>query len=160
MDISKILEWVYTAKPELRDRKISDISASDLDLYRSLILEEFKEANVAIINSDIYEFIDAIVDSIWMVLNLAAMGGLKANQIESIAEVIQTSNDSKFCDSEEDAVQTVFLYGMGQHPDKLLQSIHTYSKKVGDRYVILRTEDDKIMKSWKYKSVFQLLNSD
>ena len=154
MDIKSILEWVYTAKPELRKRTIADITYKDITLIRDLVEEEISEGVVAILRMDKEGFKDAIVDSIWMILNLAAMGGLTSEEIEEYAKKVQESNDSKFCTNEADAVQCVFLYGMGQHPDKMLQSIDTFFKKITeDRYVILRKSDNKIMKSHLYKSL-------
>lgn len=153
MNISKILEWVYTAKPELRNRTITDIEAKDIFLVNALINEEYIEAREAIYNGNKQEFIDAIVDSIWMTLNYAAMGGITANEILAYAEKVQESNDSKFCDNEEDAAHTVNLYNTGMHPDKISYTIETYWKKVGSKYVIFRKEDNKIMKSYKYKSL-------
>lgn len=154
MDISKILDWIYTAKPELRSRTLFDISKQDVELVRNLLDEEITEGVDAVLNSDNKSFKDAIVDSIWIILNFAAMGGLTAKEIEEYALQVQESNDSKFCTNEQDATQTVFLYGMGQHPDKMLQQIDTYWKKISDdKYVILRKSDNKIMKSYLYKSL-------
>ena len=154
MDIKSILEWVYTAKPELRKRTIADITDKDITLIRDLVEEEISEGVDAILRMDKEGFKDAIVDSIWMILNLAAMGGLTSEEIEEYAKKVQESNDSKFCTNEADAVQCVFLYGMGQHPDKMLQSIDTFFKKITEnRYVILRKSDNKIMKSHLYKSL-------
>ena len=154
MDIKSILEWVYTAKPELRKRTIADITDKDITLIRDLVEEEISEGVDAILRMDKEGFKDAIVDSIWMILNLAAMGGLTSEEIEEYAKKVQESNDSKFCTNEADAVQCVFLYNMGQHPDKMLQSIDTFFKKITEnRYVILRKSDNKIMKSHLYKSL-------
>ena len=154
MHIKSILEWVYTAKPELRKRTIADITHKDITLIRDVVDEEISEGVDAILRMDKEGFKDAIVDSIWMILNLAAMGGLTSEEIEEYAKKVQESNDSKFCTNEADAVQCVFLYGMGQHPDKMLQSIDTFFKKITeDRYVILRKSDNKIMKSHLYKSL-------
>jgi len=154
VDIKSILEWVYTAKPELRKRTIADITDKDITLIRDLVEEEISEGVDAILRMDKEGFKDAIVDSIWMILNLAAMGGLTSEEIEEYAKKVQESNDSKFCTNEADAVQCVFLYGMGQHPDKMLQSIDTFFKKITEnRYVILRKSDNKIMKSHLYKSL-------
>ena len=82
MDIKSILEWVYTAKPELRKRTIADITYKDITLIRDLVEEEISEGVVAILRMDKEGFKDAIVDSIWMILNLAAMGGLTSEEIE------------------------------------------------------------------------------
>lgn len=154
MDIKSILEWVYAAKPELRTRTIVDITNNDVNLVRDLVEEEISEGVDAILRMDKEGFKDAVVDSIWMILNLAAMGGLTAEEIEEYAIKVQESNDSKFCINEADAVQCVFLYGMGQHPDKMLQSIDTYFRKITEnRYVILRKSDNKVMKSHLYKSL-------
>lgn len=158
MDISKILERVYTAKPELRKRTISDIEGKDIFLAESLIQEEYAEAKEAIFEGNKVEFIDAIVDSMWMVLNYAALAGVTITELDTYASLVLTSNYSKFCESEEEAAQTVALYSIGQHPDKMLQSIKTYYKKVGDVYVVLREDDNKIMKSYKYEDVKLLHN--
>jgi hypothetical protein len=53
----------------------------------------------------------------------------------------------------EEALHTVHLYELGKHPDKLGVKIDTYFSKVNDYYIILRKEDDKIMKSYLYNKV-------
>lgn len=154
MNIKNILEWIYTAKPEFRTRTLEDITKQDVNLIRTLVEEEISEGVDAILSINDDGFKDAIIDSIWIILNFAAMAGLTTEELENYAIKVQESNDSKFCTNEADAIQTVFLYGMGQHPDKMLQQIDTYFKKISEnRYAIYRKSDNKIMKSYLYKTL-------
>ena len=60
------------------------------------------------------------------------------------------SNYSKFTTDENIAIQSVEAYKNGTHPTKLGQNIDSYYKKVGDYYVIFKS-NHKILKSINYK---------
>lgn len=62
-------------------------------------------------------------------------------------EEIMDSNFSKYCALEEDAMFSVEAYANGLHPDKKGEKIECYYEKRGDYFVILRKDNNKIMKS-------------
>jgi hypothetical protein len=149
--MKEILEWVYTAKPELRERNIQEVSKEDISLWKSLMDEETDETLHAIENNSKTELIDGVWDIIWVAANIACMAGVTEEEFKEHGKKVEESNFSKYCDNEQDAETTINLYLCGKHPDKPLENIDSYWKKVGSKYVILRKSDNKILKSFKFK---------
>ena len=105
-------------------------------------LEEYKEACE---KGDIVEILDALCDITYVSLgNGTMLHGLKGHIWNAYQEV-QASNMSKSCETEEEATDTVNVrskeYGEECHYEQ-----------VGDRYVVYRTRDRKVMKSINYFS--------
>jgi NTP pyrophosphatase (non-canonical NTP hydrolase) len=99
-----------------------------------LIDEEVQELMIALSkNNDIVELADAYFDVLWVVTQSAMMNGLNINDIVRAGAM---SNLSKFCNTEEEALNTVKAYLEGRHPNKLGQFI---------------TEDGKVLKSISFK---------
>ena len=73
--------------------------------------------------------------------NATMVFGLKDKLIPAYAEV-QASNMSKSCASEEEAKATV--------EERSKEHGECYYRQVGDRYVVYRKSDDKVMKSINY----------
>lgn len=112
------------------------------DFVVNFIKEETEELAEAIENRDIVEILDAICDLLYVAVgNTTMVFGLKDKLELGYAEV-QASNMSKSCKDEEEAKATV-LYRQQEHGP-------CYSKKVGDRWVVYRESDDKVMKSINY----------
>lgn len=112
------------------------------DFVVNFIKEETDELSEAIENRDIVEVLDAICDLLYVAVGNATMVfGLKDKLLPAYEEV-QASNMSKSCSTEEEAQETVEVRSVQYGP--------CYYKKVGDRYVVYRTEDDKVMKSINY----------
>ena len=103
-------------------------------------LEEYKEACE---NGDIVEILDALCDITYVSLaNGALLHGLKNKILPAYAEV-QASNMSKACQTEEDAIATT-------KSEALRIGEETYYEQVGDKWVIYRKSDKKVLKSLKY----------
>ena len=112
------------------------------DFVVSFIREETKELEEAIRDRDIVEILDAICDLMYVAVGNATMVfGLKDKLIPAYAEV-QASNMSKSCASEEEAKATV--------EERSKEHGECYYRQVGDRYVVYRKSDDKVMKSINY----------
>jgi NTP pyrophosphatase (non-canonical NTP hydrolase) len=108
----------------------------------NFIKEETDELAEAIQNKDIVEVLDAICDLLYVAVGNATMVfGLKDKLIPAYAEV-QASNMSKSCATEEEARQTVEV--------RSWQYGACYYAQVGDRYVVYRKNDNKVMKSINY----------
>jgi len=107
------------------------------------IQEELAEYKEACENGDIVEILDALCDITYVSLgNGVMLHGLKGKIWEAYQEV-QASNMSKSCTNEKEAKETVELRSREQG-----ESCHF--EKVGDRYVVYRTRDKKVMKSINY----------
>ena len=103
-------------------------------------LEEYKEACE---KGDIVEILDALCDITYVSLaNGALLHGLKNKILPAYAEV-QASNMSKACQTEEDAITTT-------KSEALRIGEETYYEQVGDKWVIYRKSDKKVLKSLKY----------
>ena len=119
--------------PEQKQRSI-DLTQSELD--------ELKEATS---KNDI---LDGLGDVIWTAIGQCMDYGIDP---EELISRIYDSNMSKLCRTESEAAETVAAYWMGTHPDKKGQSILTTYVKEGKRYVVRKKENNKVMKSLKFK---------
>lgn len=151
MNIQKdVYEWLKVAGIEYQDT----FQQRKLGLH--LIEEENAELVRAVVIDDKQEIIDACVDLFWVVTNNLVFNNISLEEFEEYAQKVSYSNWSKFCISEEDAINTVKAYAEGTHPDKPGHQIECYWKQVGKLYVIYRTEDNKIMKSIFYETPQQV----
>jgi len=107
------------------------------------IQEELDEYKEACEKGDIVGILDALCDITYVSLgNGALLHGLKGKVWEAYAEV-QASNMSKSCETQEIAEETVKIRSEEKgHP--------CHYEKVGDRYVVYRSSDRKVMKSINY----------
>jgi predicted HAD superfamily Cof-like phosphohydrolase len=107
------------------------------------ILEELEEYRHACENGDIVEILDALCDIAYVSLgNGTMLHGLK-DKIWPAYQEVQESNMSKSCLTEEEAVETV-----SKRAKEQAEPCHY--EEVGDRYVVYRTRDRKVMKSINY----------
>ena len=107
------------------------------------ILEELEEYKEACEKGDIVGILDALCDITYVSLgNGAMLHGLKGKVWKAYQEV-QASNMSKSCETESEAKATVARRSEEKgHP--------CHYEKVGDRYVVYRSSDRKVMKSINY----------
>ena len=112
------------------------------DFVVSFIREETDELEQAIKDKDIVEVLDAICDLLYVAVGNATMVfGLKDRLVPAYAEV-QASNMSKSCATVEEATATI--------EERSKEHGECYYRQVGDRYVVYRKSDDKVMKSINY----------
>ena len=105
-------------------------------------LEEYKEACE---KGDIVEILDALCDITYVSLgNGVMLHGLKGHIWKAYQEV-QASNMSKSCETEQEAIDTVTV-----RSNEYKEEMHY--ETVGDRYVVYRSRDKKVMKSINYFS--------
>jgi len=115
----------------------------ETDFVYDFCIEEITEYQEACKNGDIVEILDAICDIAYVTLGNATMlHGLK-DKIWPAYKEVQVSNMSKSCKTEEEATQTVTQRAKEQGEE-------CHFEKVGDRYVVYRTRDRKVMKSINY----------
>lgn len=122
-------------EPTIPDKKVTDFVVN-------FIKEETEELQEAINSKDIVEILDAICDLLYVAVGNATMAfGLKDKLITAYNEV-QASNMSKSCATEQEALDTINA--------RMVEYGPCYYRKVGNRYVVYRTSDDKVMKSINY----------
>ena len=109
----------------------------------NFILEELEEYKEACEKGDIVGVLDALCDITYVSLgNGTMLHGLKGQIWEAYQEV-QASNMSKSCATIEEAEETIKVRSKEKgHP--------CHYEKIGDRYVVYRSSDRKVMKSINY----------
>ena len=107
------------------------------------ILEELEEYKEACKKGDIVGILDALCDITYVSLgNGTLLHGLKGKIWKAYQEV-QASNMSKSCATIEEAEETVKVRSEEKgHP--------CHWEKIGDRYIVYRSSDRKVMKSINY----------
>jgi hypothetical protein len=107
------------------------------------ILEELEEYREACEKGDVVGILDALCDITYVSLgNGTLLHGLKGKIWKAYQEV-QASNMSKSCETESEAKATVVQRSEEKgHP--------CHYEKIGDRYVVYRSSDRKVMKSINY----------
>ena len=109
------------------------------------IMEELEEYKEACEKGDIVGVLDALCDITYVSLgNGVMLHGLK-DKIEDAYAEVQASNMSKSCATEEEAIETVKVRSEEKGHD-------CHYEKVGDRWVVYRSSDNKVMKSVNYFS--------
>ena len=107
------------------------------------IMEELEEYKEACEKGDIVGVLDALCDITYVSLgNGTLLHGLKGKIWEAYQEV-QASNMSKSCETKEVAEDTVIVRSKEQDEE-------CHYEQVGDRWVVYRTRDKKVMKSINY----------
>jgi len=107
------------------------------------ILEELEEYKKACEEGNIIEVLDALCDIAYVSIgNGTMLHGLK-DKILPAYEEVQASNMSKSCSTQEEAVRTAEKRAVEQKEP-------CHWEKVGERFVVYRTRDRKVMKSLNY----------
>ena len=107
------------------------------------ILEELEEYKEACEKGDIVGILDALCDITYVSLgNGTLLHGLKG-QIWKAYQEVQASNMSKSCETEQEAIDTVTVRSNEQKEE-------CHYETVGDKYVVYRSRDRKVMKSINY----------
>lgn len=99
-----------------------------------LRIEDIKRLSVTSIHGAIFE-----------TSAFAGIFGIPRDKFTEGFNRVHKSNMSKFCQSEREANSTIETYKK--------QGVETYWVKRGDLYVVLRTSDNKVMKSNMYSPV-------
>ena len=116
---------------------------NEWDFVYNFILEELEEYKHACETENIVEVLDALCDIAYVSLgNGAMLHGLKDKVWPAYMEV-QASNLSKACVTQEEAQATVELRSQEQGEP-------CHHEQVGDKYVVYRSRDKKVMKSINY----------
>ena len=119
------------------------------------ILEELEEYKEACEKGDIVGILDALCDITYVSLgNGVLLHGLKG-QIWKAYQEVQASNMSKSCATLEEAEKTIKVRSEEKgHP--------CHWEKIGDRYIVYRSSDRKVMKSINYfaPNLEQFLNKE
>lgn len=139
--ISKVSEFHKTFEaPILESPEIP--SEDRCKLRVSLLQEELNELQQAINDKDIVEIADALCDLQYVLSGAILEFGL-VDKFNQLFNEVQRSNMSKACDSVEEAIETISHY-------KKKDGTESMYKKVGDKWVVYRLSDNKVLKSVNY----------
>lgn len=114
--------------------------------YRlDLIEEEVDELKQAIKEKDMTETVDALADILYVVYGAFTAIGIDADQA---FQIVQDSNMSKLCKTEEDAQETVMRY-QEEVPQRYDSPAYRRSDD-GVHFVVYNRSTMKILKNYKY----------
>ena len=126
-----------------QNRTTPTINPEDAKFVIDFIQEELDELKEAVETKNIVEIFDALLDITYVGLgNGALVFGLKDKIIKGYNEV-QASNLSKICNTLEEAEETVKVRSEQQGEP-------CHYEQIGDKYVVYRSHDKKVMKSINY----------
>ncbi len=117
----------------------------------ALITEEYNELKGAIETNNNIEIRDALADLLYVVYGMADVIGIDAN---SDFEIVHSSNMSKACKTEEEAIATVNYY-MKMYADGNMKYDSPYYEYLSDKnlWIVKNKSNGKILKSIKYTPV-------
>jgi predicted HAD superfamily Cof-like phosphohydrolase len=153
--IDEVEEFNSIMGKEWQNRTTPTINKKDAQFVIDFITEELNELKEAVDQNDIVGILDALLDITYVGLgNGALVFGLKDKILDGYAEV-QSSNLSKICQTQEEAEETVQVRSKQQG-----EPCHWV--KIGDKFVVMRTRDSKVMKSINYfkPNLHKLFNID
>lgn len=140
--LEQVKQFMLTSGQEVLEvPTIPDLATCNLRF--ELIREENRELQDAFDKKNIVEVGDALTDLLYVVFGAIIAFGLEDKAVDLFEEV-QSSNMSKFCLTEQEAKDTVAHY----HSKSKIGD-YTYKLHQG-KYIILRTIDNKVMKSINY----------
>jgi len=139
--ISKVSEFHKTFDaPILESPQIP--SDDRCQLRVSLLQEELNELKQAINDGNLIEIADALCD-IQYVLSGAILEFGMGENFDELFDEVQRSNMSKACNSIQEAIETISYY-------KKKDGTESTYKQVGDKWVVYRSIDNKVLKSVNY----------
>ena len=139
--IEKVSEFHKTFEAPILDNP--EIPSEDRCKLRiSLLQEELDELKQAIEDKDIVEVADALSD-IQYVLSGAILEFGLGEKFNDLFDEVQRSNMSKACSSIQEAIETISHY-------KKKDGTESMYKQVGDKWIVYRMSDNKILKSVNY----------
>ena len=133
---NKLMNKPNNYEPTIPEKK-------EWEFVYNFVLEELEEYREACERGDIVEVLDALCDITYVSLgNGAMLHGLK-DKVWPAYQEVQASNLSKACSTEAEAKETVELRAREQG-----EACHY--EKCGDKYIVYRSRDKKVMKNVNY----------
>jgi predicted HAD superfamily Cof-like phosphohydrolase len=135
-EFNSLMGKINNYEPTIPEKK-------EWEFVYNFVLEELEEYREACERGDIVEVLDALCDITYVSLgNGAMLHGLK-DKIWPAYQEVQASNLSKACSTEEEAQKTV-------EQRSKEQGTACHYEKVGDKYIVYRSSDRKVMKNINY----------
>jgi predicted HAD superfamily Cof-like phosphohydrolase len=112
------------------------------DLRVKLLQEELDELKEAIENNDLVEACDALCDMQYILSGSNLEFGV-GDKFDELFNEVHRSNMSKACTSQQEAIETLSHY-------KQKDGTEGYYKEVDGKWLVYRTNDNKVLKSINY----------
>ena len=135
-----------TPQPQLFTTNVKSVECG-----MSLIREEVKELEVAVQNHDLVETVDALADILYVVYGMGARFGI---DMDKAFDLVHSSNMSKLCKNEDEAIKTVAFYKKEFEEGRLPYDSPNYRLSDDCKYYVVFNENTgKILKSINYNEV-------
>lgn len=118
--------------------------AERAELRVSLIQEELDELSQAIKAGDLVEISDALCDLQYVISGAVLEFGL-GRKFPGLFDEVHRSNMSKACVTQQEALATISHY-------KKKDGTEAMYKPVGDKWIVYRMSDNKVLKSINYSA--------
>lgn len=150
-NFKKVQEFNSTFGVETYDTPKLDVLTSNPELIKlrlALVNEECQELNDAVKDNDFVETCDALADILYVVYGFFDAIGVDADKA---FDIVQQSNMSKVCETEEQAIKTVEWYKKG-----MLDTYDSPDYKrspCGKYWVVYNKSTGKVLKNVDYLKV-------
>jgi predicted HAD superfamily Cof-like phosphohydrolase len=135
-EFNKLMNKPNNYEPTIPEKK-------EWQFVYDFVLEELEEYRNACERGDIVEILDALCDIAYVSFgNGTMLHGLK-DKIWPAYQEVQASNLSKACSTEKEAQATIAVRSAEQGEP-------CHYEKCGDKYIVYRTRDRKVMKNVNY----------
>jgi len=149
-NFEKVLDWNKTFDIETYEEPQKDIFCKNPELvnYRmNLIREEVGELEDAVKTHNMVETYDALSDILFVVYGMGASLGL---DLDKGLHLVNESNMSKSCKTEEEAIKTVEWYKKNE--ERYDSPMYRKSKN-GKYWIVYNKSTNKILKNVSWKTV-------
>lgn len=148
--VEQTYEWLAVADKPLINKHDKINKLNDI---KSWLIEEIDETIAGIENDDKDEIINGCADLLVVASNMPYYLGISLEALETECNLVKLSNDTKYCKTLEEALETKEMYSMGMHPNKLGTKIKTIVETSNSDefpYIVKRQFDKKLLKSYKF----------
>jgi predicted HAD superfamily Cof-like phosphohydrolase len=149
-NFQKVSDWNKTFGVKTLDFPNLNIFKNDpkfVEYRMNLIREEVSELEDAVKKGDMVETIDALSDILVVIYGMGASLGIN---LDETMHLVNDSNMSKSCASEEEAIETVEWYKKNEPR----YDTPTYKKSnTGNYWIVYNRSSGKILKSIRWKIV-------
>jgi len=140
-----------TERVEHLDKNVFYTKPEMVKLCVSLIQEEVKELEDAVKDEDLTEVRDALSDILYVVYGMQYRLGING---DSDFDIVHSSNMSKLCNSEEEAINTVKWYELEYKEGRTSYDSPYYTKLDNKSlWVVKNRSTGKVLKSINYTPV-------
>jgi len=151
--VEQTYEWLAVAEKPLNNKQDK---IDKLNKIKDWLIEEVNEGIAGLENDDENEIINSCADLLVVASNMPYYLGISLEALEIECNRVKLSNDTKYCKTLDEALQSKVAYSLGTHPNKYGTKIKTIIETSNSEefpYIIKRESDGKLLKSYLFKDV-------